>query len=89
MFFSKQLLSNATISQAGVGGWISSLFGGARSEAGQVVSVQSALSLTVLQNCVTLLSESVAQLPIELYERSGDDRQPAVDHPLYAVLTGR
>lgn len=86
MFFSKHLLSSAPNSQAGVGGWISSMFGGARSEAGQVVSVQSALSLTVLQNCVTLLSESVAQLPIELYERSGGNRRPAVDHPLYAVL---
>ncbi|WP_250483294.1 phage portal protein [Caballeronia sp. GaOx3] len=86
MFFSKHLLSNTAQSQGGVGGWISSMFGGARSEAGQVVTAASALSLTVLQNCVTLLSESVAQLPIELYERSGDDRTPAVDHPLYAIL---
>ncbi|SAK69544.1 head portal protein [Caballeronia pedi] len=84
MFFSKHRLPS--MSQTGVGGWISSLFGSTRSEAGQVVTTSSALSLTVLQNCVTLLSESVAQLPIELYERSGDDRRPAVDHPLYSVL---
>ncbi|MGT2474570.1 phage portal protein [Paraburkholderia terrae] len=29
---------------------------------------------------------SIAQLPIELYERSGDDRVPAIDHPLYSIL---
>ncbi|WP_244912078.1 phage portal protein [Burkholderia aenigmatica] len=65
---------------------MSALLGSARSESGQVVTPASALSLTVLQNCVTLLSESIAQLPIELYERSGDDRKQATDHPLYSIL---
>ncbi|KVQ76939.1 hypothetical protein WK07_18575 [Burkholderia multivorans] len=46
----------------------------------------SALALGVLQNCITLLSESIAQLPIELYERAGDDWTPATDHPLYSIL---
>ncbi|MBZ5793908.1 phage portal protein [Burkholderia contaminans] len=86
MFFSRQLLSNSSQTQTGSGGWLSALLGSARSESGQVVTPASALSLTVLQNCVTLLSESIAQLPIELYERSGDDRKPATDHPLYSIL---
>ncbi|MBM2769915.1 phage portal protein [Burkholderia anthina] len=86
MFFSRQLLSNLGQTQMGSGGWVSALLGSARSESGQVVTPASALSLTVLQNCVTLLSESIAQLPIELYERSGDDRKPAADHPLYSIL---
>ena len=86
MFFSRQLLSSGSQTQMSGGGWLSALLGSARSDAGQVVTPASALSLTVLQNCVTLLSESIAQLPIELYERSGDDRKPAVDHPLYSIL---
>ncbi|UEP31290.1 MULTISPECIES: phage portal protein [unclassified Burkholderia] len=86
MFFSRQLLSNLGQTQVGSGGWVSALLGSSRSDAGQVVTPASALSLTVLQNCVTLLSESIAQLPIELYERSGDDRKPAIDHPLYSIL---
>ncbi|WP_175663065.1 phage portal protein [Burkholderia ambifaria] len=86
MFFSRQLLSNLGQTQMGSGGWVSALLGSSRSDAGQVVTPASALSLTVLQNCVTLLSESIAQLPIELYERSGDDRKPAIDHPLYSIL---
>ncbi|MEW9586633.1 phage portal protein [Paraburkholderia sp. DGU8] len=86
MFFSKQLLSSLAITQMGSSGWVSALMGSARSDAGQVVTAASALSLTVLQNCVSLLAESIAQLPIEIYERSGEDRVPAVDHPLYAIL---
>ncbi|MDR5777545.1 MULTISPECIES: phage portal protein [unclassified Caballeronia] len=86
MFFSKHLLPSVGVSQTGLGGWISSLLGSVRSDSGQIVTKQSALSLTVLQACVTLLAESIAQLPIELYERSGDDRKPAVNHPLYSIL---
>lgn len=86
MFFSRQLLSNAGRTQMDGGGWVSALLGSARSDSGQVVTPASALALTVLQNCVTLLSESIAQLPIELYERTGNDRKPATDHPLYSIL---
>ena len=86
MFFSKQLQSGLALGRMGTSGWASALLGSARSDAGQVVTAASALSLTVLQNCVSLLAESIAQLPIELYERSGDDRVPAVDHPLYPIL---
>jgi HK97 family phage portal protein len=86
MFFSKQLLSSLATTQTGSSGWVSALMGSARSDAGQVVTAASALSLTVLQNCISLLAESIAQLPIEIYERSGEDRIPAVDHPLYTIL---
>ncbi|WP_322070978.1 phage portal protein [Paraburkholderia bannensis] len=86
MFFSKQLLAEGGTTQMGPGGWLSSFLGSSRSDSGQVVSPASALSLTVLQNCITLLAESIAQLPIELYRRVGDDRKPATDHPLYPIL---
>lgn len=86
MFFSKQLMSAPGAAPGSATGWISGLLGSARSDAGPVVTPASALSLTVLQNCVSLLAESIAQLPIELYRRDGGDRVPAVDHPLYAVL---
>lgn len=86
MFFSRQFLSGLGSSQGSAGGWLSAMLGSSRSESGQVVTPASALSLTVLQNCVTLLAESIAQLPIELYERSGSARKPASDHPLYSIL---
>jgi len=78
-FFSSQLAT-------GGGGWLSGL-GGARSDAGPLVTVESALSLTALQNCVTLLAESIAQLPLELFRRTDNgQREPARDHPLYKIL---
>lgn len=70
----------------GGGGWLSGL-GGTRSDAGPLVTVESALALTTLQACVTLLAESVAQLPLELFRRTeGGGREAAKDHPLYRIL---
>jgi HK97 family phage portal protein len=71
---------------AGGGSWLSGL-GGARSDAGPLVTVESALTLTSLQACVTLIAESIAQLPLELFRRTKDGgREPAKDHPLYRIL---
>jgi HK97 family phage portal protein len=81
-FFSPQLAT-------GSGGWLSGL-GGARSDAGPLVTVESALAMTALQNCVTLLAESIAQLPLELFRRTEDEgREAAKDHPLYNILAYR
>lgn len=56
------------------------------SKAGTLVNQETALTLSALRRAVTLLAESVAQLPCELYERDGDKRDRAVGHPLYDVL---
>ncbi|WP_245589230.1 phage portal protein [Chitinimonas koreensis] len=73
---------------AGGGGWVSSLVGGGgRSASGTFVTPESALALTAVQSCVTLLAESVAQLPCELYRREGvDGRRKATDHPVYDLV---
>jgi HK97 family phage portal protein len=66
-----------------------SMFGSASaaySKAGTVVDPKTALSLSALRRSVTLLAESVAQLPCEVYKRDGDQRTRAVDHPLYDIL---
>jgi len=78
-FFSPQIAT-------GNGGWLSGL-GGVRSDAGPVVTVESALSLTAYQNCATLLAESVAQLPREIFRRVDDgQREVARQHPLHRIL---
>ncbi|MFT6586080.1 MAG: HK97 family phage portal protein [Cognaticolwellia sp.] len=58
----------------------------AYSKAGTVVDPKTALSLSSLRRAVTLLGESVAQLPCEVYKRDGDQRKRAVEHPLYDIL---
>ena len=83
--FAKQFFS-PQVSTGGGGSWLSGL-GGARSDAGPLVTVESALTLTSLQACVTLIAESIAQLPLELFRRTEDGgREPAKDHPLYRIL---
>lgn len=69
-------------------GWLSSMIGGAKqSAAGQLVTPQTAMALPVLQNCVSLLAESVAQLPLEVFERLEDGSRKSADaHPAYVLL---
>lgn len=73
--------------RSGPGGWVSGIMGGFRSSSGTRVSPHTAMSIAALQNCVTLLAESMGQLPLELYRRlDGGDREVARDHPLWPVL---
>lgn len=69
-------------------GFWASLWGAVRtkSKAGVQVTPDLALSLTTFQACVTTIAESVAQLPIALYRRDGEDRKAVVDHPAAQVL---
>lgn len=88
MFFS-ELLSPGTGSVSdGSSSFWQGLMGSARqSAAGMRVTPETAMALPVLQNCVTLLSESLASCPLELMERTEDGgRRPASAHPLYDVL---
>ena len=73
-------------SQDWTGNWVSSNTS-RQSAAGTMVNTETALGVSALRGCVTLLAESLAQLPCELYRRNdkgGRDR--ATDHPLYDVI---
>lgn len=90
MFFSELLGGGQTVStvSSSSGDVWRGLLGAARnSAAGVRVTQNSALGIPVLQNCVTLLSESIAQLPCEVFERKdGGQREAATNHPAYDVL---
>lgn len=87
MFFSSALAGQkGTLTDPGGGFW-RGLIGSGRNSAGVRVTPDSALGLPILQNCVTLLAESVGQLPLELYRRQDKgQRESAINHPLYDVL---
>lgn len=87
MFFSSLRASGAgTLTNPDSGFWRGQI-GGGRSSAGVAVTPESALALPILQNCVTLLAETVAQLPLELFQRKDKgQRDAAINHPLYDVL---
>ncbi len=51
------------------------------------VSPETALKVSAYMACNRMLSQTVAQLPLMLYERIGDDRRRvARDHPLFGLL---
>lgn len=61
---------------------------GTRSIAGTDVSEASAMRVAAVLTCVSLVSRTIASLPLKVYERLEDGRskQPAVNHPLARVL---
>lgn len=66
--------------------WWGKLFGRSTS-AGVTVNESTAMRLSVVYACIRVLSESVAQIPLKVYERlpNGGKRE-ASDHPLYPLL---
>ncbi|WP_299195740.1 phage portal protein [uncultured Amphritea sp.] len=54
---------------------------------GRGVSSQKAMQLTTVFGCVRVLSESVGMLPCKLYQMNGDQRESAVNHKVYRLLT--
>lgn len=64
-------------------------WGGAASQsvAGIQVDADTALKISTVWACVSLLSETIASLPLVMYRNLNDDgRERARNHPLYSVL---
>jgi HK97 family phage portal protein len=47
---------------------------------------ERALRSATVMACVNLISDNIAQLPLHLYKKEGEERVEAVDHPLYSIL---
>jgi HK97 family phage portal protein len=60
---------------------------GADSASGQIVSVDSALQLSTAWACVRLIAETIATLPISLYERKDGAPAVATMHPVHYVIS--
>ncbi len=56
------------------------------SATGVSVNADTALAVSAVYACVKVLAETIASLPLMLYERKGDGKEPASDHPLYPLL---
>lgn len=55
-------------------------------KAGQAVNESTVMSLSAAWACTRLIAESIATLPVHLYERAPGGRQLAMNHPLYRIL---
>lgn len=54
---------------------------------GETVTADTAMQLSVVFSCVRLIAETIATLPLIIYQRkNGGGRAVASDHPLYTLL---
>lgn len=75
----KSIAGAVTVLQSG--------YGGTDSYSGKSVNVQTALQLAAFWACVRLISETIATLPLQLYQRDArGGRTVAREHWLYTVL---
>jgi len=66
------------------GGW-SFLFG--KTTSGQSVNERTAMQTSAVYACVRVLAESIASLPLHVYERTDDDgKKVKPSHPIYTLL---
>jgi HK97 family phage portal protein len=61
---------------------------GGETASGEYVTAKSAMNNMALLRCVSLISESIGMLPLNLMLR-GDEKAYATEHPLYHVLKNR
>ena len=66
--------------------WILQRLGIVGTSAGVNVTAATALSTSAVFACVRVIAETIASLPLKIYERDGDARKPDPAHPLYALL---
>lgn len=67
------------------GSTFSFLFGGTSS--GKTVNERTAMQTTAVYSCVRILAESIAGLPVHIYQYTGDgSKEKVVSHPLYSLL---
>lgn len=88
--FWKKLLQRSRLAgpvpMNGDGGLLSMLPTGGESDSGVNVTVDSALRGTAVLACVRVLSETIASLPLHVFERVDGKRRLATDHPAYRLL---
>lgn len=56
---------------------------------GAPITPTSALAVSAVYACVRVIAETVAQLPLHVYQREGRAKNRAPEHPLYALLHRR
>jgi phage portal protein BeeE len=72
-----------SLSSPAIWSWIT---GGEPTAAGEEVNHFTAMQAVSVYACVRVIAESVASLPLKLYEKNNKGRLEAVDVPLYDLL---
>ncbi|WP_155769767.1 phage portal protein [Burkholderia vietnamiensis] len=83
---SAQAVTNPPSGTASPEGWFLRALGGGRSVSGQVVTPDSALRVMAVYAATRILAESMASLPISVYQADGTKRRRVSQHPLSTLL---
>lgn len=60
---------------------------GATTESGVSVTPASSMRLAAVYSCIHRLASSIAQMPLHVLKKSGDDVVPGTDHPAHYLLS--
>ena len=56
------------------------------SAAGKSVTASAAIQMSTVYACVRVIAETIASLPLHVYQNQGEGSVKALDHPLYPIL---
>ena len=82
-FKRKPSANNATLSNPAE---LGDIFG-AKTKAGASVNEDSALTVSAVYGCVRILAETIASLPLKIYETDSEGNRKVADHPLNTLLS--
>ena len=75
--------STASLATQAIFGW---LLGGDTTAAGEAINHSTAMQMEDVYNCVRIIAESVASLPLITYQETATGRKEAFDYPLHDLL---
>src|ERR1700748_1048742 len=78
------MFGNPTVPLTALAAWEG--IGGGPTSSGELVNERTALAISTVYTCVTILAEGAASLPCKLMRHSDKGRSEAVDNPLYDLL---
>lgn len=86
--FNKLIFKNESSNMSNAGRWLADMLGtGFGSYTGKEVSVKSAMTNGAVNAAVRLIAETIASVPLHVYERIGETgKKRARGHPLYKIL---
>lgn len=78
------MLDSASTPLTALAAW--SDLGGAPTSSGELVNERTAMAISTVYTCVTILAEGVASLPCKLMRRENKGKSEAVENPIYDLL---
>ena len=59
------------------------------SAAGKSVTASTAIQMSTVYACVRVIAETIASLPLHVYQNQGEGSVKALEHPLYPIIPSK